>query len=359
MQWPAHGGQPKKLAASIGVSGIGKMYDYSANINPFGPPEELREHYLHAFAAVSSYPDPDYEAAHEAIAEYDQVDRGQILLTNGGAEAIFLVAQLFTGKRALIIQPTFSEYERACLAFRLDIQHLMLDQNFLFPVDDLLSKMPLVDVVFLCSPNNPTGTLLSMNDLERLLKKGLETNTTVVVDEAFVHFLPCRFEAVHTLITAYPNLIVLRSLTKMFAIPSLRAGYVISTESFIQQMKKQQIPWSVNGVVASLIPVLLAQTSFIENTRNWLEQELAELKRRLTKLHFEYSPSMVNFYLLRDKERPNDTAELFHFIVSNGVIPRHTHNFLGIHGDYLRLAVRSAVENEYLIQVLTKWREQT
>ncbi|MFD2444913.1 threonine-phosphate decarboxylase CobD [Bacillus sp. CGMCC 1.16607] len=358
MKWPAHGGQPRKMMETIGVSERIKVYDFSANINPFGPPKELQEYYIQAYEALVSYPDPDYEEAHRAIAEYDQVKREQVLLTNGGAEAIFLVAQYFMGKRALIIHPTFSEYERACLAHQVDVKHLMLDKNFLFPIEDIVRAMADVDVVFLCNPNNPTGTLLSMMDIEFLLMKGMETNTTVVVDEAFVHFLPSDYESVHILIGKHPNLIVLRSLTKMFAIPSLRAGYVISREPLVQQLRKFQIPWSVNGVVASLLPMLLSNTSFLEKTKKWLQQELVELKTTLAELRFEYSPTMVNFYLLRDKDRPDDTNELFHFLIANGIVPRHTHNFMGLNGQYLRLAVRSTFENEYLIQTLIKWREQ-
>ncbi|MFG6115636.1 threonine-phosphate decarboxylase CobD [Halobacillus sp. MO56] len=358
MVLPAHGGQPARIAASIGMEAEGRVYDFSANINPIGPPAWLSDQLPRLMKETANYPDPEYKEAYAALSRHEGMNPEQLLLTNGGAEAIFLIAQLFHGKKALIIDPTFSEYERACRAFDLEITHLWLNQAFQFPVEAMAQAMADVEVVFLCRPNNPTGTFLPFTELEYLLKLGLETDTTIVIDEAFVHFLFETKLSVKKLLAFYPNLIVLRSLTKIFAIPGLRAGYIMAGGDWIQKLQKKQPPWSVNGITAGLLPALLSDRAFMAATKEWRKGECEKLAENLTALGFIHTISSVNFYLLKDGNRPNDTEKLFQFLVANNIIPRHTDNFKGLDGRYLRFAVRSADENDYLLHVLKKWRDQ-
>ncbi|KKI90317.1 hypothetical protein WQ54_20325 [Bacillus sp. SA1-12] len=361
MKWPEHGGQPNKIFALKGKTNDHNFFDFSANINPLGPPHELKANLLTAFDQFEKYPDPDYHEETNLVAAHAGVHRDEVLLTNGGSEAIFLVTQLFSGKKALIIEPTFSEYERACQVYQLSVSHvsLRLDHDFSFPLEKVLSNLEEVDVVFLCRPNNPTGTVVTIEDVKALLEKGLECQTTIIVDEAFIHFLPPGITDLTHLMDTYTNLILLRSLTKIYAIPSLRLGYVIAKPNVIGHLKKNQIPWSINGVVASFLPSLVTQDVFIETTQSWLQEQLELLTTELTNLGFYYSPTCVNFYLLKDLEQRTDTEELFEFLLNNKIIPRHTHTFKGLNGKYLRMAVRSAEENKYLLETLRNWREKT
>ncbi|WP_173917240.1 threonine-phosphate decarboxylase CobD [Halobacillus sp. Marseille-Q1614] len=358
MVLPAHGGQPRRIIASFNIEEKGRVYDFSANINPLGPPAWLSARLPQLMEEVEHYPDPSYLEANSSLARQEGVDKEQVLLTNGGAEAIFLTAQLFQGRTALIIDPTFSEYERACQAFDVTVTRLTLDDRFYFPVDEMVQVLPEVDVVFLCRPNNPTGSVLPINDVEYLLKLGLKTGTTIVVDEAFVHFLMDEEASVQWLLAAYSNLIILRSLTKIFALPGLRAGYVMASENCIKKLQSKQPTWSVNGITAALLPALLTDEEYMKETKKWLDGELGKLAEKLTSLDFTHTISSINFYLLRDEARPQDMDELFRFLVEHHIIPRHTDNFLGLNGQYLRLAVRSSEENDHLLHVLRKWREQ-
>lgn len=358
MTWPAHGGQPEKILTLTGTpkSTEQQYYDFSANINPLGPPKGIREAIPSLFHHVHTYPDPDYKEATSKLAIHDGLNEEHVLLTNGGAEAIFLVAQQFTGKKALIIEPTFSEYERACEAYGVSISHLYLneDTSFSLPLDQVLNQMEDVDVIFLCRPNNPTGTVVDIEDIRAILNKGQETQTTIVVDEAFIHFVPSEITDLTHLVDQYPNLVLLRSLTKIYSVPGLRLGYVIARPTWIAKLKKHQIPWSVNGIVTSLLPQLFSEKRFIEDTKSWLEQELKTLKTELTHLNFYISPTLVNFYLLKD----DAIEELFLYLVKNKIIPRHTHTFKRLNGQYIRLAVRSEEENRYLLQILRQWRKK-
>jgi threonine-phosphate decarboxylase len=361
MKWPNHGGQPKRILELNGINNEERYFDFSANINPLGPPLVLKDQLLKTFNQFEKYPDPDYREATNILASHEGLLQEQVLLTNGGAEAIFLVAQLFKEKKALIIQPTFSEYERACQVYNIELSHLslLLDHDFSFPIENVLSKMDEVDVVFLCRPNNPTGTVVDTNDIKALLEKGIESNTTIVVDEAFIHFLPSQIEDLSCLLEEYSNLILLRSLTKIYAIPSLRLGYIIAKPAIIETLKSNQIPWSVNGIVSSLLPSLLIQDIFIDETKMWLSRQLNLIKPELSRLDFYYSPTKVNFYILKDQNQQTTSEQLFTFLVEKNIIPRHTHNFRGLDGKFIRLAVRSEEENNYLLQTLRLWREKT
>ncbi|WP_226665287.1 threonine-phosphate decarboxylase CobD [Metabacillus litoralis] len=358
MKWPAHGGQPAKIYHLTNLTKSEKVYDFSANLNPLGPPEQVKQQLPQSFDFIQSYPDPEYVEATRIVSKHENLQEKNVLLTNGGAEAIFLIAQLFSSKKALIIEPTFSEYRRACDVYNIEVISLSLsiDDDFSLPLNNLLTKLAEVDVVFLCRPNNPTGTMVSFDEMKLIIQKANQHETMVIVDEAFIHFAPSEFEDLSSLLANYPNLILLRSLTKIYAIPGLRLGYIVADEQKIHVLRMKQIPWSINSVVLALLPALFSDENFIPKTKHWLQEQMCQLKTELKKLDFYISPTVVNFYLLKDTVKNN--KELFHFLLQHQIIPRHTQTFKGLDGDYLRLAVRSEEENNSLLHVLRLWREQ-
>ncbi|MDQ0256354.1 threonine-phosphate decarboxylase [Evansella vedderi] len=360
MQWPIHGGQPETMKQLFHMEREKEILDFSANLNPLGPPPWLKDEIYQSFDHITKYPDPNYPNSHGALAAYERLTTDEVLLTNGGAEAIFLVAKLFEGGKAFIVQPTFVEYERACEHYHIHTEDVFLEKSneFQLPLELILDNMSGVDVIFLCRPNNPTGTVVDEKSLHRILEKGLETNTHLVVDEAFVDFLPSPTFSLSRWLSSYPNLILLRSLTKMFTIPGLRIGYVLAKDSIIGKMKAWQLPWSINAFADKVVPKLLEDHSFVKRTHEWLEVESAYLLKKLTDLDYYVSNSKVNFYLLQDRKRPEDTKELFPYLFKGGILTRHTHNFKGLNGNYLRIAIRSTYENKQLIDKLQEWRNR-
>lgn len=360
MKWPNHGGQPDMIKQLFQMNTEQPVIDFSANLNPIGPPDWLNDTLQNAFETISRYPDPSYTNTTAAVSEFEGIQRENVLVTNGGAEAIFLVAKYFENGKACIVHPTFLEYERACHHYHIHIDDLLYDQEngFALPMSELRDRLSDIDVLFLCRPNNPTGTVIAENEISQLLDLGLLTGTYIVVDEAFADFLPHDTPGLTALLARYHHLILLRSLTKMYTIPGLRIGYVMAHQSVISAIIKEQIPWSINSLVDSIVPKLLADTSFVDKTKAWLEKESRFLHKTLTALDFYLSPTKVNFYLLRDLKRPNETEKLFTFLLQNGIVTRHTHNFKGLRGAYLRLAIRSHEENKQLVAVLQKWREE-
>lgn len=363
MEWPNHGGQPATIKQLFKLSNEKQMLDFSANLNPLGPPKWLKEALGDISESLSQYPDPTYTQLKEAIAHFEGLKPDQVLVSNGGAEAIFLAAKHIEGKSALIVQPTFVEYEKACQHYHVQTEDVFLDihEDFSFPLEQVVAKMNEVQAVFICRPNNPTGTVIEEEVIRILLDEGLKTGTTIIIDEAFVDFLPEKLIGLTRWINDYTNLILLRSLTKMYTIPGLRIGYMMADPETIQALRSYQIPWSVNAMVAALTPRLLDDQDFIKNTREWLSSQLHYVSHELERLEFYVSPTQVNFYLLQDRKNSlggeQRTHELFLFLLEQGIVARHTHNFKGLNGDFLRLAVRSQEENQQLIRALQVWRE--
>ncbi|MDI5936041.1 aminotransferase class I/II-fold pyridoxal phosphate-dependent enzyme [Halomonas kalidii] len=412
--WPSHGGQAATLLARFGLPADRELLDFSANINPLGPPAWLAERLLAALDGLARYPDPDYREAREAIAAAEGVTPAQVLPTNGGAEAIFLVAAAHAGGRAAVVEPTFSEYARACRQYGLTVDARFLEsQRFALDEAAALEAVARNDVLFLCRPNNPTGTLVERRVIERLLAAGLERGGTLVVDEAFVDFVTPD-ERLTPLLASWPNLILLRSLTKLYAIPGLRLGYLLGGAEAVARLRARQMPWSVNHLAASLVAPLLADHDFLARTRQWLADEQPRLQAGLAAAGLEVVPSRANFFLVRPASEPEATAgqspihitqepgigrrgghlpwmanvapregfiapprrpidgsiqaikptaialatteALFEHLLRSGILARHTRNFPGLDSGWLRLALRERADNERLLAALAEWR---
>lgn len=361
MKWPNHGGQPETIKKLLHMKDEKPLLDFSANLNPLGPPSWLSDALQQQYDTISRYPEPTYSKASASVAEHEGINQDMVLMTNGGAEAIFLVAKYFEKGKALIAHPTFLEYERACIHYHIDVEDLIVDDKsgFTLPIQLIQDKFIEKDVLFLCRPNNPTGTVIPEEDLQLLLEVGKKSGTYVVVDEAFVDFLPTPIPTLTSWLSAYPNLIVLRSLTKMYSIPGLRIGYILAHPTVIHALKNEQIPWSINSLVDATIPRLLEDRAFVDKTRLWLQEESRNVFSSLTALDYCFTPSLVNFYLLQDKKYPDRTDELLYFLLENGILTRHTHNFKGLNGKFIRIAIRSHIENQQLLGALQKWRNES
>ncbi|KEZ54387.1 threonine-phosphate decarboxylase [Metabacillus indicus] len=349
--WPQHGGNSTAIQNLLTMKGIDEgsdLLDFSANLNPLGIPDTVLQSMQKSLLKKSSvYPDPAYIEERGILASIEDVKTENIWLANGGAEAIFLVAHMFKGKRAGIFQPAFSEYERACRIHQLHIKH--------FSYEDLIESEAFIqdtDLLFLCRPNNPTGEMLPEDKIVRLLETAKQAGQYIVVDEAFVHFSG---SSLAHLLGAFPNLILLRSLTKIFAVPGIRLGYVLAHEQIIRKLESLSVPWSVNAMALSVIHALPDTKDFLIAAKEWLAEEWQYVRNELLKMKFQVSDTTVNFYLLRDPLLQNH-EQLLLFLAGEGILVRHTVNFPLIEGSAIRLAVRTREENMVLLKALRKWR---
>ncbi|MGO2133066.1 MAG: threonine-phosphate decarboxylase CobD [Halomonas sp.] len=374
--WPIHGGRLRPLLARFGLPQDQPMLDFSANINPLGPPgwliAQLGAWLGDVATSLGRYPDPDDCSAEQAIAKYNGVGAEQVLVTNGGIEAIFLAAALHSrpraGQRALIITPTFAEYARACAHYGLAVTTLVLEADpqaghaapMLLNVEAVERAMPGCALVFICRPNNPTGSLVPKAAIQRLLDVADRHGTTLVVDEAFIDFTP-QDEALTDLLGRYSNLILLRSMTKFYAVPGLRLGYLLAAKETRRHLAERQMSWSVNALAKALVVPLLSDVDYAARTHAWLDTERS-FPERLAKLGFVVPPSHANFYLLGDigngQTLPDASEALMEFLLQRGFVARHTHNFAGLDGHWLRLALHESAANRQLFGALEEWKSQ-
>ncbi|APX94923.1 threonine-phosphate decarboxylase [Halomonas sp. 1513] len=361
--WPRHGGQPDafiELACRHGLDPGRPLCDLSANINPLGPPAWLEAQLRTTLPALARYPDPDYRQAREAIAARDGLAPAQVLLTNGGAEAIFLAAALHAGQRGVIVEPTFGEYARACRHYGVGIHRLALTAQD-FSLDQVAAEaaMAEADVMWLCRPNNPSGTLVPRTQIEALLRAGLTHGCRLVVDEAFVDFT-AQDECLTPLLAEYPNLLLLRSLTKYYALPGLRLGYLLGSADSVARAAECQLPWSVNALAADLVAPLLDDHDYQRQTRAWLDAERPYLQSGVARLGFVAPLTEANFLLLRDPRAAAGSGSadpLFAHLLAHGLLARHTHNFAGLDGGWLRVALGERDANCQLLEALAAWRQ--
>ncbi|WP_075881096.1 threonine-phosphate decarboxylase CobD [Vreelandella massiliensis] len=356
--WPSHGGQASALLARFGLPEHHPLIDFSANLNPLGPPAWVPERLAELVSGLARYPASDYTAACAAIAHHESISPEQVLLTNGGAEAIFLSAALHAGGWAGIVQPTFTEYARACRAYGVAIASTALTGlDFKLEWEALGTTLEECDVMFLCRPNNPTATLISRATIEALLEMARARDCRLVIDEAFVDFIVEDDERLTPLLARFDNLILLRSLTKFYTLPGLRLGYLLANADTVNQARSYQPPWSVNHLAAELVAPLLSDTGFQSRTFRWLREEHSRMAKALGACGLEVAPSRANFFLVRPEPGGETCAALFERLLHSGILARHTHNFPGLEGDWLRLALRDRADNDRLLEALQNVRD--
>lgn len=357
-QWPAHGGQAETLLAHFGLPADHPLEDFSANLNPLGPPAWVRDWLTQRLTGLERYPAPDYAKARCAIATHHQLQPDQVLLTNGGAEAIYLAAALHAGERAAILTPSFGEYARACRAHRLTVTEIALPApHFTLAMDLLLAALDGSDVLFLCRPNNPTATLMDSAAMEVLLAHTAAIGCRVVVDEAFIGLSgAARPQAsLAPLLARFPHLSLLHSMTKFYTLPGLRLGYLLANKVTVEAAAGHQPAWSVNHLAAELVAPLLADAAYADRTQQWLNSERSRMAQALAQLGLEMVPSHACFFLIRPRiSQGIGTDTLFERLLRQGVLVRHTHNFAGLDGEWLRVALRDAPANQRLIHELGK-----
>ncbi len=355
MNWPSHGSNPQYLYKTLGIAFPKKFIDFSANINPCGPPYAVKENWNHFFQEITVYPDPFAMKLKEIIAIKEQIPVESLLIGNGGAELITLVARMLARKKVLIVQPSFSEYETACRVNHCEILYYQLkDSEFELNFTDIRSRIASADALFLCNPNNPTGIQFPAQAVISIIEECEKQNCIVILDEAFYDFLQ-EYQSFISYIHRFSNLIVIRSMTKMFAIPGIRLGYLAAPANILEKLRPLQPHWSVNTLALLVGEICLADEAFVHRTRDFIDQERKRLFDFYHRHQFIVSPSKVNFYLLRDP-LIREPFMLFKFLLNEGIVPRHTFNFPGLDGRWLRFAIKSEEENSRLMEVLAQWR---
>lgn len=318
--------------------------DFSANLNPFGMPQRVRTAISEAVKHSSAYPDPYCRKLKESIAACEGVEAAAVLCGNGAAELIYSFCYaLEKGKTALVIEPTFCEYRAALRAANVPVESYFLrkENDFRLNEEILTLDFSAYSAVFLCSPNNPTGFTADAAVLEAIAASGVR----MLLDISFLELTaaPQRYE-IPAFVREFPNICILRSMTKTFAMAGVRLGYALCSDTaFLEAMAQKAPCWNVST------PAQLAGIAALEE-RQWLRESAAniqrakeELSRSLKALGLRVYEGEAN-YLLLYHEKP-----LADKLMEQGVLVRDCSNFAGLGEGYVRLAVRTPEENRQLL----------
>lgn len=326
------------------------MLDFSANINPLGMPKGCMEAAIQGISESIYY--PDYEGR-ELVKELSKVEgckTDQIILGNGAAELIYAICYALLPKKALLVAPCFQEYELALknVDCKIESYFLQRDREYQLEGDfiDAISKD--TDIVFLCNPNNPTGGLIEKELLIKIAKRCREYNAYLIIDECFLPFLEEETAfSMKTELKTYSNLLILRAFTKVYAMPGLRLGYIMSSNAdILQAVRCKMQPWNTSMPAQFAGLAALKDREFLVKTRQYLCKERMYLEKNLRNNVYHIYKGHANYIFFEA------SIDLYDRLRKKKIIIRDCSNFTNLDRGAYRIAIRTHEENETLIKAL-------
>jgi len=346
-----HGGGAQQLAAELGRP-TAAILDFSASINPLGIPAGVRSAVLAALDESVHYPESRAESLLAALASHHRLEPRYFLAGNGSTPLFYHAARTLRPRRALVVRPAFSEYERSLLQAGTRVDPLELDpeQGFALDPAELLHRVtPETDLVLLGSPGNPGGVGIPPETVLSLAH-ALREQALLAVDEAFVDF--CPEASVLPRVADHANLLVFRSLTKFYAIPGLRAGYLAGSPPCVANLAAAAEPWSLSTLAIAAARACLDEEEYRRRTLQLIPALRHELAVGLERLGLTVFPSVANYLLARLPA--GESAVVAERLRGEGILIRPCGNFPPLDGRYLRVAVRTAAENAILLAELER-----
>jgi len=319
--------------------------DFSTNVWYGGEPAGLKDYLFNQWPTINRYPEVLAESLAAQVAAHHGLMPAQVLISSGTTESLYLVAQAWAGGSSTVLTPSFAEYEDAT---RLHRHHLtFLAWNELEADTQFAS-----DLAFICNPNNPTGSVLALETITTLLTNNPQT--VFVLDEAFIEFTTSISTAV-PMLAQFDNLLIMRSLTKAYAIPGLRLGYVLGPPALVARLTQYKPPWTVNALAAAAGNFLFANYNQVQLL---LPQLLADKTALVSALRsntgVEVLPSHTHYFLA--VTRRGTAAELKRWLLTqHGLLIRDAANFRGLTSAHFRIGTRIPADNQLLIDALATW----
>lgn len=331
-----------------------KILDFSANINPLGMPDTAKNAIINGIDKYEAYPDYSSRQLRNALSIFYNFDADRIVCGNGVADLIFRICLALRPKKVLIPSPTFSEYEEAAkISGGVVHNHILREQeNFDVTLEIIESIDKDTDMVFLCSPNNPTGRAVDLRIIEAILIKLQENKGILILDQCFVHFLLDEDEyfAIN-LLKKYDNLIILGAFTKIFAMAGLRLGYALfGSKDIAAKIENTLQPWAVSTVASEAGCAALSR-DFINKTKQYVKEQRDFLTNSLSDIGIRVFESQANYILIKSDQNILD-GDLADEALKHGVLIRKCSNFRGLSSFFFRIAVRTEEENKIFVEVL-------
>ncbi|WP_246096408.1 histidinol-phosphate transaminase [Paenibacillus sinopodophylli] len=336
--------------------GLERVIKLASNENPLGPSPKALEAMKQALSELHRYPDAQSLRLKQAIAIQYQILPEQVIVTNGGDELITLVSETFLDDQDEIIvpSPTFSEYAFGAQLLNARTIEVPLKANYEYDSEAILAAVSdRTKLVYLCSPNNPTGTFLKKQDLKHILDS-LPKRVLVVVDAAYSHFASDESytDGLSFLKEGYP-LLVLHTFSKIYGLAGIRAGFGIAPEAIIQSILKVKEPFNVNALAQAAATAALGDVDHVHKSQQLVWTEKQKLYHALGKLGYGYTESMSNFILV---ELGEHAEKIYEQLMARGIIVRYGKQWaLPLH---IRVSIGTSEENESLLTALSEIGEQ-
>ncbi len=352
-----HGGNIYETAQKYNLKAE-EILDFSASVSPLGVPEAVMQAVQDSLGTIAHYPDPDCKVFRQAAALQAGVGSKNILAGNGAAELIYLIVRMINPGIALMPIPTFSEYGYAVNSIGGKLRYIRLqpeEARFTLPVAAMCQSIREADLAFICNPNNPTGTLLHRDELREILEAAKANNCFIVVDEAYLDLVEggSDYSAANRIFD-YKNLLVIKSLTKVYSLPGLRIGYGIGPSDLIEKMNTLRDPWTVNVLAQVAGAAALKAGDYrtrlqelVSGERQYLYEEI----KRLPGLK-PFMPT-ANFLLVDTSATGIPAAQWQEILLRSRLLIRDCTSFEGMGPYFFRIAIRTRSENIRLIQALT------
>lgn len=323
--------------------------DFSSNVNPEGCNPALLDHLREALTCIDHYPEANAQSLQRALAKHHRLPESEVLVTNGATEAFYLIAQAFASGSATIAVPAFAEYEDACKAAGLNLHRA--DWETLIRTTQFQT-----DLVFFGNPNNPTGRALSSEKVRELVQA--HTEVVFVIDEAYCDFT-ARDTSVSSQLQTLPNVLLVHSLTKTYAIPGIRLGYILGSTALVNRIQEKKMPWSVNTLAIHAGLFILDHQSAVQLPLERLLTEAHQLAEALGATEgIQVLDSETTFMLCRTAK--GTASELKNYLLSTyGLLIRDASNFHGLDATHFRIATQNPAKNQLLIQGIRAWIQQS
>lgn len=327
------------------------LLDFSANINPLGTPEGVMQAVKDSVTQLSHYPDPYCRELVQAISDFEGLPKETVLCGSGAAELIFSYCAALRPRKALLLAPTFCEYQNALQASGCEIgTYFLREQDGFSLTEDFLAFLQATDaeLLMLCNPNNPTGLPIEAGLMEKICLLCKKRNIRLFVDECFLDLTENgKVLSLTGLLPQYPGLLILKAFTKSYGMAGLRLGYCLSADgNLLRAMSRQNQPWNVSIPAQKAGVAALKETAFLEKACQIIHTERPRLLRELTGLGLRPLPSKTNFILFYSEK------DLSSPMLEKGIQLRPCDNYPGLAPGWYRMAVKLPGENTQFLTAL-------
>ena len=351
-----HGGNIYETARRLGCNPA-DISDMSTNVNPLGPPPGLMPYLKDHLEAATVLPEVDSRNTAACFADFLQIDPRRILAGNGSTQFIYTVPQVFKTKKALIVGPTYSDYQDACRLYKIDPEFCLARARNNFTPDLKYLENSIADTnadtVFICNPNNPTGALIAQNELARICCAYPDTN--FIIDESYLSFVD-QGDPQSMIFANLKNVVVLLSVSKIFKIPGLRIGFIVAPPEMIAGFRRFLPPWNMNSIAQNALDYLTANKPLIdvfkEETSVFFKEQRNEFVATMQNTQeLKLYPGSTPF-ILAELQAPLNAEHVCSCLATDRILIRNCANFNGLSDRFIRISLKSPEANRQLADKL-------